>query len=116
LISIKLMGLRDLNRAQGVLAGDQALTRFATLLSNCLASHYTIGRPSGTVFCVLLPGADDQAINLFLQQLNSIISSDQNLSEGGLTVHAGAAFCMVQDSCDSFFQRAESQMLQRIWA
>lgn len=116
LISIKLMGLRDFNRAQGVLSGDQALTRFATLLSNCLASHYTIGRPSGTVFCVLLPGADDQAINLFLQQLNSIISSDQNLSEGGLTVHAGAAFCMVEDSCDSFFQRAESQMLQRIWA
>jgi len=121
LIFIKLMGLLDLNRAQGTLAGDQALTRFAAVLSHCLASchclanRHSVGRYSGVCFCVLLPEADDHAIDFFLHHLTTAFSSDNSLSKTGLTIRVGADFCKAEDSCDSLLQRAESRMLQRAW-
>ena len=110
LLLIKVKGLRDLNRVQGVLAGDQALTRFATVLSSCLETNHSVGRLSGVSFCVLLPEADQNIINLFLQRLNSSINGDHLLQQTGVTIYAGTAFCDVDDTCDTLFQRAEHQI------
>jgi len=111
-IFMDLNGLKALNDSLGHDAGDSVLRRMGNIL-NQLIQHtpYSASRIGGDEFVVLLPGADEAALQNCLQSLHELLSVDnQFYSTQPMSLSIGHATSSEQEQIVDMLKRADLDM------
>jgi diguanylate cyclase (GGDEF) domain len=114
-IFIDLNGLKELNDSIGHDAGDSILRRLGNIL-NQLIQHtpYSASRIGGDEFVILLPGADDAALQNCLQSLNELLLVDnQFYSNQPMSISIGSATNELNERMDDMLKRADLDMYRQ---
>ncbi|WP_313044290.1 sensor domain-containing diguanylate cyclase [Acinetobacter sp.] len=114
-IFIDLNGLKELNDSIGHDAGDSILRRLGNIL-NQLIQHtpYSASRIGGDEFVILLPGADDAALQNCLQSLNELLLVDnQFYSNQPMSISIGCATNELNERMDDMLKRADLDMYRQ---
>jgi len=111
-IFIDLNGLKTLNDSQGHDAGDGVLRRIGNIL-NQLIQHtpYSASRIGGDEFVVLLPGADEAALQNCLQSLHELLLVDnQFYANQPISLSIGHATNLEHERIEDMLKRADLEM------
>ncbi|OTG73207.1 histidine kinase [Acinetobacter sp. ANC 4169] len=111
-IFIDLNGLKQLNDSMGHDAGDSLLRRMGNIL-NQLIQHtpYSASRIGGDEFVVLLPGADEAALQNCLQSLHELLLVDnQFYANQPISLSIGHATNLEQERIEDMLKRADLEM------
>lgn len=111
-IFIDLNGLKILNDSEGHDAGDGVLRRIGNIL-NQLIQHtpYSASRIGGDEFVVLLPGADEAALQNCLQSLQELLSVDnQFYANQPISLSIGHATNLPHERIEDMLKRADLEM------
>ena len=114
-IFIDLNGLKILNDSEGHDAGDGVLRRIGNIL-NQLIQHtpYSASRIGGDEFVVLLPGADEAALQNCLQSLQELLSVDnQFYANQPISLSIGHATNLPHERIEDMLKRADLDMYQQ---
>lgn len=114
-IFIDLNGLKELNDSIGHDAGDSILRRLGNIL-NQLIQHtpYSASRIGGDEFVILLPGADDAALQNCLQSLNELLLIDnQFYSNQPMSISIGSATNILNERMEDMLKRADLDMYRQ---
>jgi diguanylate cyclase (GGDEF)-like protein len=95
-LMIDIDHFKRLNDAAGHAAGDRAIQRVAGTVSTCLRNGDGLYRYGGEEFCVLLPGADEEAAAAVGERIRAAVEAvrfdgEEHLPGGRLTVSIGVA-------------------------
>ena len=108
---VDLDNFRELNEAQGYMAGDRALKALsAILLESALQSH-TVARIGGDEFAILMPDTGSAECEAYCQELSGIIT--RRLAEAAIPVATSigyASFTEAPASISEVFLSAENAM------
>ena len=107
-----LNGLKQLNDSMGHDAGDSLLRRMGNIL-NQLIQHtpYSASRIGGDEFVVLLPGADEAALQNCLQSLHELLLVDnQFYANQPISLSIGHATNLEQERIEDMLKRADLDM------
>ncbi len=103
--------LKQVNDAQGHLAGDQLIKEACAMICSSFA-HSPVFRIGGDEFVVLLEKADFYAKDDILNKLNQQI--EDNLKKGGVVIAIGVSVLMPGDKyLHVVFERADLMMYER---
>ncbi len=111
-IFMDLNGLKALNDSLGHDAGDSLLRRIGNIL-NQLIQHtpYSASRIGGDEFVLLLPGADEAALQNCLQSLHELLLVDnQFYSNQPISLSIGHATNLEQERIEDMLKRADLHM------
>ncbi|WP_180101980.1 sensor domain-containing diguanylate cyclase [Acinetobacter sp. YH12126] len=114
-IFMDLNGLKELNDSIGHDAGDSILRRLGNIL-NQLIQHtpYSASRIGGDEFVILLPGADDAALQNCLQSLNELLLVDnQFYSNQPMSISIGSATNILNERMEDMLKRADLDMYRQ---
>ncbi|MGE8683304.1 MAG: diguanylate cyclase domain-containing protein [Acinetobacter sp.] len=114
-IFIDLNGLKELNDSIGHDAGDSILRRMGNIL-NQLIQHtpYSASRIGGDEFVILLPGADEAALQNCLQSLNELLLVDnQFYSNQPISISIGYATNELNERMEDMLKRADLEMYRQ---
>ncbi len=106
---------KSINDQFGHLAGDKALKVIARALSSALRDTDFVARFGGEEFVVLLPGINENAIQLPLEKLRSVIKSipfrfkDERIS---ISISIGATLFRTGDRITDAFERADKALYE----
>jgi len=111
-IFMDLNGLKELNDCLGHDAGDNQLRRVGNIL-NQLIQHtpYSASRIGGDEFVVLLPGADQTALQNCLNSLHELLVVDnQFYSHQPISLSIGHATSYADERLEDMLKRADQDM------
>lgn len=105
LIMIDIDHFKNYNDALGHQAGDEALRNLGWILKNTVREEDIVNRYGGEEFCIILPGIEEDVIQVLGERLRSKIEEypfyKENVQPGGrITVSLGAS-CFSRDA-DNF--------------
>ena len=106
---------KSINDQFGHLAGDKALKVIARALGSALRDTDFVARFGGEEFVVLLPGINENAIQLPLEKLRSVIKSipfrfkDERIS---ISISIGATLFRTGDRITDAFERADKALYE----
>ncbi|CAB1210978.1 sensor domain-containing diguanylate cyclase [Acinetobacter bouvetii] len=114
-IFMDLNGLKELNDSLGHDAGDSVLRRMGNIL-NQLIQHtpYSASRIGGDEFVILLPGADEAALQNCLQSLQELLLVDnQFYSNQPISLSIGYATNHTDERMEEMLKRADLDMYRQ---
>lgn len=111
-IFLDLNGLKSLNDRLGHDQGDHLLRRMGNTLTQLIKDpQYSASRIGGDEFVVLLPAADDIALNHCLDTLNELLIVDNQFnSHQAISVSMGAATSHPHERIEDMLKRADMAM------
>ncbi|CAM5221138.1 diguanylate cyclase OS=Castellaniella defragrans OX=75697 GN=HNR28_000080 PE=4 SV=1 [Castellaniella defragrans] len=110
-IALDLNDLKFANDEKGHAAGDDLLRRFGEVLNKAVDRPATAARIGGDEFMVLLPGADEAAVELALANIRSLIALNNQYYSGlELSVSAGTAICRDPNALEQAMREADRAM------
>ena len=113
-IFIDMNGLKELNDSLGHDAGDSLLQRMGNVLNQVVQQTlYTACRIGGDEFVILLPGADEAALQNCLQSLQELLFVDnQFYSTQPISLSMGYATNHADERMEDMLKRADMAMYQ----
>ena len=111
-IFIDMNGLKEVNDFQGHDEGDELLRRAGNILTQLIQNTlYSASRIGGDEFVVLLPGADETALQSCVDTLYELISIDnQFYSERRIDLAIGTATSKPNERMEDMIRRADQSM------
>jgi diguanylate cyclase (GGDEF)-like protein len=105
-------GLKSVNDNNGHDQGDELLRRAGNILSQLIQNTlYSASRIGGDEFVVLLPGADQTALQTCLDTLNELVVVDnQFYSQQKLLLAIGSATTDENERVEDMLKRADQSM------
>lgn len=113
-IFIDMNGLKKLNDSLGHDAGDQLLRRMGNILNQLIQqTRYSASRIGGDEFVVLLPGADEAALQHCIHTLNELLMVDNQFNVSQLMqISIGSATLHHNERIEDMLKRADFAMYQ----
>ena len=117
-IMIDVDGLKQVNDTLGHNTGDELLVRVSNILKNSLRAGDIVARIGGDEFAVLLPNANEEALNKALGRISSSVESENkasrsayivSLSVGGYACHQIGNLKEALAKADARMYRAKEQ-------
>lgn len=110
-VNIRIDGVGEINRSLGHFAGDEALRRSADAMRTASIEVDQVGRVGGGEFVVLLPGADGNSAERWVQRFRERLEISNVMSDEGARVFAdaGAAAGSAEDSFGDLLAAAASE-------
>lgn len=110
---LDINGLQQINDTHGRAIGDQVLHMVANTLASCIRAGDHVGRWGGDEFLVVLPYAEQAAIEGLARRLcflvrQSFLLLDRRIIK--VTVSAGVALAERADTVDALLRRLEQQV------
>ena len=113
IIIIDLDGLKLANDQLGHSAGDALLRRLGEVLNKLVEKPAHAARIGGDEFAVLLPGGDEQAGALMLEEIRRLIEMNNQFYTGArLSVSMGAATSHPNERMEALLKRADGRMYE----
>ena len=91
LLMLDVDHLREINTAQGHLAGDRALRSVADALREATREYDVAARFGGDEFCVLLPETDREGALVVAERIRALVESSTRDADVRVTVSVGVA-------------------------
>lgn len=111
LVVIDLNGLKLVNDERGHRAGDALLRRMGEVLGKAVQAPATAARIGGDEFAILLPGADEAAVEQMLATLHELVELNNQFHSGDPVRFAvGMAFAQPGERLEAALHRADAQM------
>jgi diguanylate cyclase (GGDEF)-like protein/hemerythrin-like metal-binding protein len=110
LVMIGLDNLKDMNRAQGIEAGDRVLREFYDLSRSCHRVTDQFGRWGGDVFVALLPETSLTGAHFFAERLRSTVQDFSFESGARVTVSVGVVGYREREDISSLMERAKAAL------
>ncbi|MET3601000.1 sensor domain-containing diguanylate cyclase [Martelella mangrovi] len=108
---IDLNGLKNTNDAFGHDAGDSLLRRLGEVLNESVSKPNCVSRIGGDEFAVLMPGANQQAAEMALEEIQKVLEiNNQFYADCPISISAGMAICGEDDTIESAVRRADAEM------
>lgn len=82
LIIFDIDNLKSVNDRYGHLAGDELISRVASLLKKSIRTIDIISRYGGDEFCIIMPESDNEMCRKFMSRIQSTLSETEFLLEG----------------------------------
>ena len=82
--------LREINTAQGHLAGDRALESVAAALKRSIRDYDVAARFGGDEFCVLLPETELEGARVVAERMRALVEESTARSDAPVTISIGA--------------------------
>ena len=114
-IFIDMNALKEINDSLGHDAGDSLLRRMGNILNQLIQkTPYSASRIGGDEFVVLLPGADEAALQNCLQSLQELLLVDnQFYSNQPISLAIGQATNQLDERMEDMLKRADMDMYQQ---
>lgn len=109
LIMIDVDGLKELNDAQGHLAGDRTIRAVGSCLERLVRRSDIVARYGGDEFVIILPGTGARAARRVIDRLQGEVAIEPEIPG----VSAGHATLDREESADSFLARADQDMYRK---
>ncbi|ATO20936.1 histidine kinase [Acinetobacter sp. LoGeW2-3] len=111
-IFMDLNGLKELNDSLGHDAGDNQLRRMGNILTQLIQhTPYSASRIGGDEFVVLLPGADQTALQNCLNSLHELLIVDNQFhSHQPISLSIGHATSHADERLEDMLKRADQEM------
>jgi len=107
-----LNGLKATNDALGHGAGDGLLRRVGEVLNTLVDKPYSAARIGGDEFAVLMPGSDEVAGAMMVDELHRLVAiNNQFYTEQPLSLSIGMATQRPRERLEATAKRADMQML-----
>lgn len=110
LLVFDLDNFKSVNDRFGHPEGDQVLIAFANILNKGLRDSDHAFRFGGDEFCCLLIDSNAKANKMVANRISNAIKKHPLLMQHGVSSSVGATSFVVQDTCDSIFERADSAL------
>ncbi len=111
-IMLDIDHFKKINDSFGHLIGDKVLIEFASLAQKCVRSCDIIGRWGGEEFLVLCPETELDDAVLIAERIRQSVKNYQFASGHLLTISAGVAALIRDDTEDSLLQRADTALYE----
>ena len=114
-IFIDMNGLKEINDERGHDEGDELLRRAGNILTQLIQNTlYSASRIGGDEFIVLLPGADETALQSCIDTLFQLIAIDNQLySEHKIDLAIGTATSKPNERMEDMIRRADQSMYSK---
>ena len=115
LIYMDLSNFKDINDTLGHAAGDAVLRRFSETLRRHTGESAIPARVGGDEFCLLIPGADEEAGVAVADRIRSELVQPFNVMERTISVDMGIGVAWRSDDClsaDELMRRADRAMYE----
>jgi diguanylate cyclase (GGDEF)-like protein/PAS domain S-box-containing protein len=110
LLSLDLDGFKRVNDTEGHAVGDEVLCEFARILTGLCRAEDLPARVGGDEFCVLLPGITLDGAAGLAQRTLAAARSSITLRRHGVTVSAGAAEWLPDESAGDLLRRGDDAL------
>ena len=113
LLFIDIDHFKLVNDETGHTLGDQVLRMVARTLQRNVRNDDTLARWGGEEFVALLPGIDHKGLEAVAEKLRALVENSHLTVGGkelGVTISIGATLARLDDTPESFVQRADQNM------
>lgn len=101
---------KKVNDEHGHSAGDQVLVKMAGVLQSSLRASDSLTRWGGEEFVVLCPNTTLSTVTMLAERLRESIAGTTFPEVGQVTVSLGVAECMVGETWEDWFKRADAAL------
>jgi diguanylate cyclase (GGDEF)-like protein len=116
LLIVDIDNLKEINDVYGHDVGDAALAHLAKVLSTCCRTREICARWGGDEFALLLPETSPRAARTVAGRIQLSVRTTPLRKTGGtsipISVSIGGAVLSPDDNPDTFFRRADQQLLR----
>lgn len=110
-LAIDVNGLKALNDEQGHAAGDAMLRRAGEVLAKAVDAPACAARIGGDEFSILLPGADERAVQAMAERLLTLQELNNQFYPGqALSLSVGTALARPGESLEAAMHQADQAM------
>ncbi len=114
ILMIDVNGLKRLNDDAGHAAGDALLRRAGEVLAKAVEPPMTASRIGGDEFVVLMPGADEAAVEAVQGQILELLELNNQFHAGTpLTMSMGRAVWLGEERVEAAIHRADAMMYEQ---
>lgn len=110
LLVFDLDNFKSVNDRFGHQEGDQVLIAFADILNKSLRDSDHAFRFGGDEFCCLLIDSDAKANKMIANRITNAINKHPLFKQHGVSSSVGATSFVLDDSCESIFERADTAL------
>jgi len=110
LVMIGLDQIKDMNKAQGIEAGDRVLRQFCDITRNCHRVSDEFGRWEGDVFVALLPETSVTGAHFFAERLRSTVQDFPFAGSARVTTSVGVVGYRESEELASLIERAKAAL------